>query len=83
MVTTKSLSLEARPGHEGPVLAEFDGGMVNSVGLTNPGIREGLLEVDRFRELNPAPIIVSVFGGSAAEFRSLSKHVNDSAADFL
>ncbi len=83
MVTTKSLSLEPRIGHEGPVIAEFEGGLVNSVGLTNPGIHEGLLEVEKFHTEFNGVSIVSVFGGNATEFVSLSEAVNGSKANFL
>jgi len=83
MVTTKSLSLEPRIGHEGPIFAEFEGGMINSVGLTNPGIQEGLREVEKFHADLDAVAIVSVFGANAAEFVELAQAVNQSSADFL
>lgn len=83
MVTTKSLSLEPRIGHEGPVIAEFNGGLINSVGLTNPGIAEGLEEVEKFHQNLDGVVIVSVFGANAGEFVQLSKAVNDSSADIL
>ncbi|MEA3288496.1 MAG: dihydroorotate dehydrogenase [Candidatus Marinimicrobia bacterium] len=83
MVTTKSLSLEPRIGHEGPIIAEFDGGLINSVGLTNPGIQDGLLEVEKFHKEFEGVSIVSVFGGNAAEFVRLAKAVNSSSADLL
>ncbi|MCF7826757.1 MAG: dihydroorotate dehydrogenase [Candidatus Marinimicrobia bacterium] len=83
MVTTKSLSIEPRIGHEGPVIAEFNGGMINSVGLTNPGIAEGLEEVEKFHQGLDGVVIVSVFGANAAEFVQLAQAVNDSSADIL
>ena len=83
MVTTKSLSIEPRIGHEGPVIAEFEGGLINSVGLTNPGIAEGLEEVEKFHAGIDGVVIVSVFGANAAEFVQLSKAVNESSADIL
>jgi len=83
MVTTKSLSIEPRIGHEGPVIAEFDGGLINSVGLTNPGIAEGLEEVEKFHQGIEGVVIVSVFGANAEEFVQLAKAVNDSSADIL
>lgn len=83
MVTTKSLSIEPRIGHEGPVIAEFNGGLINSVGLTNPGIAEGLEEVEKFHRSIEGVVIVSVFGANAGEFVELSKAVNDSSADIL
>jgi len=83
MVTTKSLSIEPRIGHEGPVIAEFNGGLINSVGLTNPGIAAGLEEVEKFKTGIDGTVIVSVFGANAAEFVQLSRAVNDSRADIL
>lgn len=83
MVTTKSLSLQPRIGHEGPVLTEFEGGMINSVGLTNPGIDEGLQEVAKFKAVCDAPVLVSVFGGSRKDFIELARRFDDSPGDFL
>jgi dihydroorotate dehydrogenase (NAD+) catalytic subunit len=37
---TKAVSAEPRHGNAAPRVAEFDGGMVNSVGLANPGLQE-------------------------------------------
>ena len=36
---TKAVSLEPRSGAPAPRVAEFDGGMINAVGLANPGVR--------------------------------------------
>jgi len=35
---TKAVSLEARAGAPAPRVAEFEGGMINAVGLANPGL---------------------------------------------
>jgi dihydroorotate dehydrogenase (NAD+) catalytic subunit len=35
---TKAVSLEPRSGAPAPRVAEFDGGMINAVGLANPGV---------------------------------------------
>ncbi len=83
MVTTKSLSIEPRIGHEGPVIVEFNGGLINSVGLTNPGIQDGLEEVEKFHNQFEGVVIVSVFGGNANDFVKLAEAVNQSSADFL
>ncbi len=37
-VVTKAVSPEPRRGHPAPRVAEFDGGMLNAVGLANPGL---------------------------------------------
>lgn len=39
-IVTKAVSLEARDGAPEPRVAEFDGGMINAVGLANPGLAE-------------------------------------------
>jgi dihydroorotate dehydrogenase (NAD+) catalytic subunit len=83
MVTTKSFTLEPRKGHEGPVVAEFDGGFINSMGLSNPGLREGLKEVDDFKMHSDAPLIVSIFAIEKAGFLSLIEMTNSSRADFV
>jgi dihydroorotate dehydrogenase (NAD+) catalytic subunit len=37
-LVTKAVSLQPRPGAPAPRVAEFDGGMINAVGLANPGL---------------------------------------------
>jgi len=39
-IVTKAVSLEPRGGAPEPRVAEFDGGMINAVGLANPGLAE-------------------------------------------
>jgi len=39
-IVTKAVSLEPRSGAAAPRVAEFDGGMINAVGLANPGMAE-------------------------------------------
>lgn len=38
-LVTKAVSLEPRAGNRAPRVAEFDGGMLNSIGLANPGLQ--------------------------------------------
>ncbi|MDB4907294.1 MAG: pyrD [Gemmatimonadetes bacterium] len=37
-LVTKAVSLEQRDGNSAPRVAEFEGGMINAVGLANPGL---------------------------------------------
>jgi len=83
MVTTKSFSLKPREGHKGPVIIEFKAGILNSMGISNPGITEGLQEIELFKEKSDTPLIVSVFGLNLNEFVELTNIVNDSRADFI
>lgn len=80
-VTTKSLTKIKRKGHEGPVLAEFEGGFLNSMGLSNPGIEDGIKEVEEFKTRTDAPVILSIFATSAESFLELIHFTNESKAD--
>jgi dihydroorotate dehydrogenase (NAD+) catalytic subunit len=83
LVTSKSLSLECRKGHEGPVVARFDGGILNSLGLCNPGIDAGLKEIEEFSRAASAPVMVSLFATNRPDFEELARRANDSAAVFI
>ena len=65
---TKTVTPLPREGNPPPRIAETDSGMLNSIGLQNPGIEAFLAEnVPRLRELG-VPIWVSVGGFSAADY---------------
>lgn len=83
IVTTKSATLHPRSGHPGPVVVETPSGLLNAVGLSNPGIVEVLREVADYRRHTDTPIAVSVFSDNASDFADLARYVDNSAADFL
>jgi dihydroorotate dehydrogenase (NAD+) catalytic subunit len=83
IVTSKSLTLQSRAGHKGPVVAEFEGGILNSMGLCNPGIQDGLSEINEFKQRSGTPVIVSVFATCTNDFVELTEEVNRSKADLL
>ncbi|HSP72259.1 MAG TPA: dihydroorotate dehydrogenase [Gaiellaceae bacterium] len=65
---TKTVTPEPRPGNDPPRIAETEFGMLNSIGLANPG-REAFLadHLPRLRELG-LPLWVSVGGFSADDY---------------
>jgi dihydroorotate dehydrogenase (NAD+) catalytic subunit len=65
---TKTVTPEPRPGNDPPRIAETELGMLNSIGLANPG-REAFLadHLPRLRELG-LPLWVSVGGFSAPDY---------------
>jgi dihydroorotate dehydrogenase (NAD+) catalytic subunit len=67
---TKAVTPEARTGHPPPRVAEFPGGMLNAVGLANPGLeavaRHDLPEIAA--RLKRARIIVNVAGAVVADY---------------
>ncbi|MCL1817545.1 MAG: dihydroorotate dehydrogenase [Spirochaetaceae bacterium] len=83
LVTSKSLSREPRKGHEGPIVARYSGGILNSLGLCNPGIEAGLAEVDEFSRETGASVMVSLFAVNRRDFEELARRASDSRAVFI
>ncbi len=71
-VTTKSVAREPRRGHANPVVAPFDHGLLNAVGLSGPGALFMAREVEAYRVRRDAPIIASVFGADPEEFAAVT-----------
>lgn len=66
-VTIKSVSREPREGHKNPTVITFEGGMLNAVGYSNPGVDAAAREFSCLQEVN-APIIASVIGTQKEDF---------------
>ncbi|MDV3277839.1 MAG: dihydroorotate dehydrogenase [Nitrososphaerales archaeon] len=64
---TKSVGPRRREGYADPVTATTDSGLVNAVGLPNPGAEAFARELASVKARSP-PLIVSVFGASGGEF---------------
>jgi dihydroorotate dehydrogenase (NAD+) catalytic subunit len=74
---TKTVTPEPREGNEPPRLAETEHGMLNSIGLQNPGADRFLDDVlPRLRELG-LPLWVSVGGFSATDYASICAELRD------
>ena len=69
-VVTKAVSPEPRKGAPAPRVAEFDGGMINAVGLANPGLasvmRDDLPWLSE--HLRATRVIVNVIGNTLEDF---------------
>jgi len=81
---TKSVTVEPRAGNAAPRVAEFGGGMLNSVGLANPGLvatrRDKLPWIAS--HVRRAQVLVSLAGHTVADFFRLVEGLDD-AAGFL
>ena len=67
-LVTKSITKEPRYGNELPRIAECTSGMLNSIGLQNPGL-EHFREVDlpELRKIYRGPIVANISGFSVDE----------------
>jgi len=66
VVVTKSIGIRPREGHPGPIVTASHGGLLNAVGLTNPGIDAFADEILLLREWN-VPFVLSIFGSTVDE----------------
>ena len=70
-IVTKSIGIKARDGYPNPTVVELDHGILNAMGLPNPGIDKfgqemGLLPT------STTPIIGSIYGATVEEFTMLA-----------
>ena len=72
-IVTKGVSSEAWPGNPGPRIAETANGMLNSIGLQNPGVDSFCVNdlVWLADNVSQLPVIVNVAGHSVDEYVSV------------
>ena len=80
-VVTKSVGLEPRVGYSNPTIVQAEAGLINAMGLPNPGINVYAQEIKFSKTILRVPLIVSVFGYSAEEYASVAKRAVDAGAD--
>ena len=80
-LVTKAVSLAPRPGARAPRVSDFPGGMINAIGLANPGV-----EVVRDTELpwlaahlRDAKVLVNVVGNAVEDFAEVITRLDDPA----
>ena len=78
-LVTKAVSPEPRDGAQAPRVAEFSGGMINAVGLANPGLeavkREDLPWLES--NIHSARVIVNVVGSQIEDFATVVETLDD------
>jgi len=71
-ISVKALTLEPRHGNPPPRVAETPAGMLNSVGLQNPGVKSFLKYNLPFLKKYDTKIIVNIAGNTADEYAELA-----------
>ncbi len=85
-VTAKSAGPGPRRGHPNPIVLDWGGGLINAVGLPNPGAeQEAELLAEAKATLGPlgVPLIASIFGGTPEEFAWVAGTVLRAQPDIL
>jgi len=85
-VTTKSCSLQPRVGWHNPTIVNWGHGLINAVGLSNPGVE---VMVDEIRTAKLAlkkhgvPIIASIFANTIFDFGTLTRYISEAEPDLI
>ncbi len=80
-VVSKSIGVEPRAGYPNPTVVQAEAGLINAMGLPNPGIDEYAGEIEYAKTILRVPLIVSVFGYSAEEYAAVAKKAVGAGAD--
>lgn len=73
-ISTKGTTVEPRYGNETPRIAECTGGLLNSIGLQNPGIHAVTQhEFRKLKEVYHKPILANISGFSIEEYVQCAK----------
>ncbi|MEI6971794.1 MAG: dihydroorotate dehydrogenase [bacterium] len=71
-IVVKGISLEPWEGNPPPRLVEVTGGLVNAIGLQNPGVDGFVREYMPFLRQKGVPVIVNIWGRSVEEYAEVA-----------
>lgn len=76
-IVVKATTTEVRKGNLTPRIAETPAGMLNSIGLQNPGVDKVLSDELVWLEKFTSPIIVNIAGSSLEDYVEVARRLND------
>ncbi len=85
-VTTKSCSLRPRSGYPNPTILDWGPGLINAVGLSNPGVEVMVEEIQAAKaQLAPlgVPVIASIFADTIYDFGTITRFISEAKPDIL
>jgi dihydroorotate dehydrogenase (NAD+) catalytic subunit len=75
-VVTKGVSLDPWEGNDSPRIAETASGMLNSIGLQNPGLDAFIAKDLAWLATQDVPVIVNVSGHSVADYVAVAERLD-------
>jgi dihydroorotate dehydrogenase (NAD+) catalytic subunit len=75
-VVSKSFSLNPHPGYVNPTTVAVEGGIINAIGLSNPGVENFKEELKKIERENNV-VIASIYGATPDEFSRLVEDVQE------
>ena len=72
-VVTKSFGLNANKGYSNPTTVEVTGGIINAIGLSNPGVENFQNELKKLD--GNVPAVASIYGADPEEFSKIASQI--------
>jgi dihydroorotate dehydrogenase (NAD+) catalytic subunit len=82
-ITTKGVCLNPKEGNKPPRVAETPGGMLNAIGLQNPGVKYFIENELPNLKKHDTKIIVNIFGETIDEYCEVAEILSEEAIDML
>ncbi|MDQ2085244.1 dihydroorotate dehydrogenase [Herbivorax sp. ANBcel31] len=80
-ISVKGLTLESRQGNKPPRIAETPAGILNSVGLQNPGVKGFIRDEIPFLRKHKTKIIVNIAGNTIEDYCEMAEILSDEDID--
>lgn len=82
-ICTKGLTIKPRLGNPPPRIAESYGGMLNSVGLQNPGVEHYIETDDKDLAKRNVVVIANIAGSTLEDYIAIAEKMNEAQADMV
>lgn len=82
-ISCKGLTLEERPGNPPPRIAETPAGMLNSVGLQNPGVESFVKQELPWLRSQDTVIVANIAGSTPQDYCAMAERLSDEAVDLI
>ena len=82
-IACKGLTREERPGNPPPRIAETPGGMLNSVGLQNPGVERFLREDLPWLRRQDTAVIANIAGNTPEDYCAMAERLSAEDVDMI
>lgn len=80
-ISVKGLTLEPRQGNKPPRIAETPAGILNSVGLQNPGVEAFIRDEIPFLRKHKTKIIANIAGNTIEDYCKMAERLSDEDID--
>lgn len=78
-IAVKATTLEARMGNPTPRVAETPGGMLNAIGLQNPGVEKVIAEELPWLSQYDVPVVVNIAGTTTEDYVEVAEKISQAA----